>query len=294
MQYKRGFSKLIIISIFSLILLIIILFFLFKKSPETSFEMKSEDVLKIISLDERSAGISVENIKFTRTTNGFIRGTLFDIDNGIEKDFYLIKIGENWRVVAITDRPVSCERFSRLGFPNLLIRDCELSFSDAVTLSEIDSTLEDFFKNSSNFSLKIIATVEGVELTEEGQIVTLDSGGEIIKVILSGDGSKLEVGDLVVTKITPPNNNSNQSSNPSHTVYTTSDPVIVNQDDKNLFSQAGVVPSSEVLNIPNVVENESNKIYKINAPKTYAPPSYFFNTYDVDNSFIDIQLDGSF
>lgn len=286
MQYNRGMAKILIIVTSVLFLSAIISAILYFGKEEVIDEITVDDAVKVISLDERAGGINAENLIITDSVPGFARGKLTDVLTGEEKDFYLIKIGDNWRVVEVSNQPVSCERFARLGFPNILIKDCKLTFSDAVTLSEIDATLDDFFKNSSNFSLKIIATVESVEETEDGQIVTIDSGGEIIEIILSNNDPAVEVGDLIVTNITAPNSRSENNN----VVYQTNNSVVVNESDRDLF----VEQTNNQSTITSPINTTENKIFKINAPRTSAPPAYFKNIYDVDNSYVDVELDGSF
>jgi hypothetical protein len=289
MQHNRGIAKILIIISSVLVLTAIVSAVLYFGKEEEVKEVTVDEVQKILTLDERAGGIISENVVITVSSGSFARGKLIDTSTGQEKDFYIMKIGEVWRVVEITDKPVSCERFARLGFPNIFIQDCQLTFSDAVTLSEIDATLDDFFKSASNVNLRIIATVESVEQTEDGQIITIDSGGEIIKIQLSENDPSIQEGDLLVTTITPPNSKS------TNNVYTTTNSVVVNQEDKDLFEDVTTDNTNTVGNNTQVIENiNSNKIYKINAPKTSAPPSYFKNIYDVDNSFVDVELDGSF
>jgi len=271
--------------IFFVFIIYIVLYFSHGKKIES---ISIDEVSKVFSLDERAGGIIAENITITFSNNNFTRGKLVDSSTGEEKDFYLIKIGDVWRVVEITSSPVSCERFARLGFPNVFIQDCQLTFSNAVTLSEIDSTLDDFFKNSANFDLTIIATVEDVQNTEDGQIITVNSGGEIIQIKLSTADPAVQTGDLIVTKITAPN-----SRNESNPVYQTSNPIIVNENDKELLQNINNQNTTQQQNYQ-MQDPQANKIFKIDAPKTYAPPSYFKNVYDVDNSFVDVELEGSF
>lgn len=288
MQPSGNFAKILIAIISVVILTIIVSAILYFSKEDEVKKMTTEEISKVLSLDERAGGIIAESIAITFSDDNFTRGKLIDSSTGEEKDFYLIKIGEVWRVVEITDRPVSCERFARLGFPNVFIQDCQLTFSDAVTLSEIDYTLDDFFKSSENFDLKIIATVEDVQDTEEGQIITVNSGGEIIQIKLSIEDPAIKEGDLIVTKITAPN-----SKSQSNSIYQSNNPIIVNENDRDLIdttsSQSNVQQQNNQMQDP-----QANKIYKINAPKTYAPPSYFKNIDDVDNSFVNIELEGSF
>lgn len=298
MQASRGIAKLtVMITVtVSLVLILVIIFILNSSRKEDVVSITLEDAVKVISLDERSSFVSAENITITQSNESFARGRLFDKSDGKEKDFYLIKIGETWRVVEVSDQPVSCERFARLGFPNVFIQDCKLTFSDAVTLSEIDQTLEDFFLSSDNLNLKIVGVVENIEETENGQVITIDSGGEKIQVQLSVTTPKVQEGDLVVTSITPPNNYASNTNTQSTTIiYTSNNTVAINGNDRDLFVNTQVNVDNQNNNTQTYdTNNPSNKIYKINAPKTSAPPSYFFNVYDVDNSFLDVELEGSF
>jgi len=297
MQGNKGIAKTLIIIVATLLITSIGSIFYFVNTPEESPDIKISDIEKVFSIDERAGGIQAENILITRSAGNFVKGRLIDTRDGKEKDFYLIRIGEIWRVVDITDKPVSCERFARLGFPNVFIQDCQLTFSDAVTLSEIDATLDDFFKSYANINLKIIATVESVEINENGRLVTIISGDETIQIQLSNDDPSVQEGDLIVTTITAPNTQTASSStNQSSTVYQSSNSVVVNEPDRDLVSVVNNNANSNTVNptSTNPGNNDPNKVYKVNAPKTSAPPAYFYNEYDVDNSFLDIELDGNF
>lgn len=287
--------KIVFVLVLIILLTAVSSFFLIVNSDTEEKKISVDEIQKIISIDQRSSGINFENIVVTKSSSNFLRGTLKDLDDGLEKDFFLIKIGDIWRVVDVTNFSVSCERFARLGFPNTFIQDCKLSFSDAVKISEIDATLEEFFLSSQNTNLKIIGDVESVEYTENGQIVTIISGGEEVHLQLSVNDPVVEKGDLIVTTITPPNNNSTEKADNTDKTYSASNVVVVNDVDKDLFIENNVVnqnPATNIdLNNPNELEN---KIFKINAPKSYAPPSYFKNVYDQNNSFIEVELDGSF
>lgn len=289
MQGNRGIAKTLLISVVVILLTSIVILFLVLTSEDSVNEQSEKDeIQKSLIIDERSDGVVPENIIISRLAGNFARGKLTDANDGLEKDFYMIKIGEIWRVVEITSSPISCERFARLGFPNVFIQDCKLTFSDYVTLSEIDSTLEDFFLSSNNTNLKIIGIVDSIENTENGQVVTISSGGESVQILLSLNDPIISEGDLLVTSITPPNQNNSTNQN---VVYVSSNTIVVNEQDKDLF----VDPNPTPVDNPDVIVNpETNKIYKINAPKSAAPPSYFFNESDIDNSFVDVELDGNF
>jgi hypothetical protein len=294
MQLRNKTSLILVIvvlSIFILAILLLISFFDSDKKQNQNIELS--EVEKVLNLDERSNGIIFENARITNQSGNFIRGKLIDVQTRFEKDFYLIKIGEGWRVVEITSEPVSCERFARLGFPNTFITDCRLTFSDAVTLSEIDATLEDFFKSSANTNLRIIAVVQSIENTENGQIITLVSGEKIIQVQTLSSDPIVSLNDLIVTNITPPNNNTSSANVSINPIYNVSNVVVVNEQDKDLYNNISTIHNPINQN-PNPTTNTEQKINKIDAPKTYAVPSYFFNVNDVDNSFVDIQLEGSF
>lgn len=290
MQGNKGIAKILIIIVSVLFLTSITILFLVLNQEDEQEMLAVSDATRIISIDERSAGVSAENIIITNSSESFVRGKLFDSFAGVEKDFYLIKIGDTWRVVDITDQPVSCERFARLGFPNVFIQDCKLSFSDAVTLSEIDKTLEDFFLSSENTNLRIIGVVDSIVENENGQIVTLISGDQTIQIQINSEDETVQEGDLIVTSITPPN--INNPNNSTQITYNTTGTVAVNSDDRELFENIPTTPTTQTPT-PNT-EDPSKKLDKINAPKSYAPPSYFKNVYDQDNSFIDVELEGSF
>ncbi|MEY2702214.1 MAG: hypothetical protein RLY43_847, partial [Bacteroidota bacterium] len=125
--------------------------------------------------------------------------------------------------------------------------------------------------------------------TEDGQIVILNSGGETLQIVLTGDDPSVQEGDLIVTKITAPNSNYENEK----VTYQTNNTVVVNEEDRDLFPVEETDTDTTQNTLP-LQDVQANKIYKINAPKTSAPPSYFLNVYDVDNSFVDVELDGNF
>lgn len=295
MQENKGIVKVLIISVVALLLTaIFISVFMITNEDDQDLDQEQINIEKSLAIDERAGGVIAEKVVVTNISQDFARGKLTDFSNGVEKDFYMIKIAGVWRVVEITSSPVSCERFARLGFPNVFIQDCRLSFSDAVTLAQIDETLVDLFLSSQNTNLRIIGTVEIVIETENGQIITVNSGGESVQIQL-GINERVEQGDLVVTSITAPNqNNTSSTGTNSQTVYISNNTVVVNGPDKDLFLDV-----TQNANVNTTVDNKStldekNKVFKIDAPKSSAPPSYFFNVTDLDNSYIDIELDGNF
>lgn len=288
MQGNKGIAKILIIFssvlFFSAIAILIIILNKEEVNPDLL-----KDIDSSLKLDERAEGLIPENIIITNSTENFLRGTVVDQRDGMQKDFYAIKIGEVWRIVEVTNTSVSCERFARLGFPSSFISDCKLSFSDAVTISEIDATLDSFFLESTE--LKVIGVVEDIQYTAEGQIITVASysGDSSIKISVSNDFQAQE-GDLIVTEITPPLQYNSIEQINFDTVYNSDNAIVVNEEDRELVVNTEEPQNNQTLKINEV----TNSVLKIDAPKSSAPPSYFFNAYDIDNSFIDVELDGSF
>lgn len=292
MQANRGIAKIVFISSAIIFLTAILIAILFFSNDETE-TVDVGTIEKSLIIDERAGGIVPENIVITFSNEKFSRGKVIDARDGIERDFYAMKIGEVWRIVEVTNQVVSCERFARLGFPDAFISDCKLSFSDAVTIAEIDSTLDDLFLSA--VELKIIGVVESVEETENGQIITVSSGGATTQIAVSDSQSHTQVGDLIVTTITAPKEYvyDSQSVN-SNIIFNSENTVVINEEDRDL-NVDNVVNTEQPNSEKSIKVNpNTNSVYKIDAPKTSAPPSYFFNVYDVDNSFIDVELDGSF
>lgn len=295
MQDNRGVAKiLIIISSVLFFSAIAIAIIIFNKEDKGDVNLLQE-INKSLSLDERAEGLIPENVIINNSTENFLRGTVVDQRDGLQKDFYAIKINDIWRIVEVSNTPVSCERFARLGFPSAFISDCRLSFSDAVTISEIDATLDNFFLESTE--LKIIGVVESVEYTEEGKVLTVTSysGDSSIKINVESD-FETQKGDLIITQITPPIQYNPNSQTNSETIYDSNNSIIANQEDRELLEdvnqntdQNGQQGEQSIK-----IDKVTNSILKIDAPKSSAPPSYFFNAYDRDNSFIDIELEGSF
>lgn len=288
MQGNKGIAKILIIFssvlFFSAIAILIIILNKEEVNPDLL-----KDIDSSLKLDERAEGLIPENIIITNSTENFLRGTVVDQRDGMQKDFYAIKIGEVWRIVEVTNTSVSCERFARLGFPSSFISDCKLSFSDAVTISEIDATLDSFFLESTE--LKVIGVIEDIQYTAEGQIITVASysGDSSIKISVSNDFQAQE-GDLIVTEITPPLQYNSIEQINSDTVYNSDNAIVVNEEDRELVVNTEETQNNQTLKINEI----TNSVLKIDAPKSSAPPSYFFNAYDIDNSFIDVELDGSF
>lgn len=289
MQANRGIAKIVFILSAILILTAIggaILIF----SNEDVKTVDIETIKNSLIIDDRAGGILPENISISISNDSFLRGRVVDSRDGIERDFYSMKIGDVWRIVEITNSVVSCERFARLGFPDAFISDCRLSFSDAVSVDEIDATLDDLFLSS--VELKIIGVVESIENTENGQIVTVSSGGSTTQISITDAKLNTQIGDLIVTTITAPKEYVyTPQSNSTNVVFNTEEVTIVNEEDRDLNTE-DEEETHEQVNVK--VNPNTNAVYKIDAPKTSAPPSYFFNVYDVDNSFVNIELDGSF
>lgn len=289
MQVNRGIAKIVFILSAILILTAIggaILIF----NNEDVEIVDIETIKNSLIIDDRAGGILPENISISISNDSFLRGRVVDSRDGIERDFYSMKIGDVWRIVEITNSVVSCERFARLGFPDAFISDCRLSFSDAVSVDEIDATLDDLFLSS--VELKIIGVVESIENTENGQIVTVSSGGSTTQISITDAKLNTQIGDLIVTTITAPKEYVyTPQSNSTNVVFNTEEVTIVNEEDRDL----NIEDEEETHEQVNVKVNpNTNSVYKIDAPKTSAPPSYFFNAYDVDNSFVNVELDGSF
>ncbi len=289
MQVNRGIAKIVFILSAILILTAIggaILIF----NNEDVEIVDIETIKNSLIIDDRAGGILPENISITISNDSFLRGRVVDSRDGIERDFYSMKIGDVWRIVEITNSVVSCERFARLGFPDAFISDCRLSFSDAVSVGEIDATLDDLFLSS--VELKIIGVVESIENTENGQIVTVSSGGSTTQISITDAKLNTQIGDLIVTTITAPKEYVyTPQSNSTNVVFNTGEVTIVNEEDRDLNTE-DEEETHEQVNVK--VNPNTNAVYKIDAPKTSAPPSYFFNVYDVDNSFVNVELDGSF
>jgi hypothetical protein len=232
---------------------------------------------------------------------------LIDDRDGIEKTFYAIKIGDEWRIVDVTTSKVSCERFARLGFPGALISDCELSFSDAVTVAEIDATFAGFSLEGAE--LRVIGFVTDTKTDASGTVVTIESGGATTVVTITN--TPVTVGDLLVVTLADladAKQKSNASTGTTGTtgatgttgVYTVVKTTTIGSQDADLG-----VPKEKPDNLPQekkdkppvvpvVTGERGTTVYKINAPKTAPPQSYFFSEDDVDASFENIQIDGSF
>ena len=233
MQGSRGSAKIILIVTAILFLTSLFIFFIFiNKEEKVDLTKEKENIEKSLSIDERADGIVPENIVFSNIIDNYARGKVTDSRDGIEKDFYAMKINGVWRIVEISNMPVSCERYARLGFSSSLISDCRLTFSDAVSISEIDATLDQLFLESNE--LKVIGLVEDIEETEEGKIITVVSeDGSSIKISVPDSVDTTE-GDLIVTTITAPIEYI--SNNTSEVIFDSNNTVVVNEDDKDLFS----------------------------------------------------------
>lgn len=289
MQENKGSAKIILIITSVLLLTSISLFFILYNNENVDVENEKSDITKSLSLDERANGLIPENIIFTSIIDNHARGKVTDGRDGIERDFYAIKINNVWRIVEITNLPISCERFARLGFASSMISDCKLTFSDAVSVSEIDATLDELFIQSAE--LKVIGLVENIESSENGIIATIVSeDGSSIKIIIP-ENSSTEEGDLIVTTITAPKEYYYDSVKKEDVVFQSNNTTVVNQEDKDLFLDNQSTNNNDS-NIK--INKETNSILKVDAPKSSAPPSYFFNVYDQDNSFVNVEIEGSF
>lgn len=260
-----------------------------------------EDITSALQTDARTNGLVPSNIVLTKQVGLFARGTVVDERDGQTKTFYALKIGEVWRIVDVVTGPVSCERFTRIGFPADFIADCQLSFADAVTVAEIDATIDATFLAAA--PLKVIGIVEDVS-DEEGTI-TVSSGGEITTLPIQAgtDTTTVSPGDTVVVTVEPieaPNTiaaPNTSAPNAGVTNVTT-----IGSEDDELID-----PTTPQNDLPQEAPDDdtddgdeeplsggAEKVQKIAAPNTAPPNSYFTTANDDDTSFEEIQIEGSF
>lgn len=190
-----------------------------------------------------------------------------------EGDFYAVNTGYGWRVIEVSNNPVSCERLRALNFPESFIEDCATSFADAKTVTEIKT------ENSSGDDVTIIGTISIPN--DPSQSVTISSGGGNISL----QNSNLEGvsnGETVVVSGTISGNASAGTVIVKEVIDVTTD-----EDD-------------EIENILNSNSDSGDDIAEddeesgdITEPETSQPledtPS-LFNGFDLDNSGIEIQL----
>ncbi|MEY2640813.1 MAG: hypothetical protein RL150_206 [Candidatus Parcubacteria bacterium] len=264
----------------------------------------SASIERALNTDERAGGVVARDIVFTKQTERYARGTLIDDRDGVTKTFYAMLVGDVWRIVDITTAPVSCERFARLGFPDDFIVDCVLSFKDAVTVAEIDATIgADLL---AGVTLQVIGFVDEVTQTPEGTTIVLSSGGASQTVTVA-DGN-VGIGSLVVVTVedlaainqtvATTQTGSTASSIPvsSVVVVGTQDTGLVTEETTAtpLPQETGTGTTQSPSSSGPVTGAGSQTIYKINAPTVAPPPSYFFSEFDIDTSFENIRIDGSF
>lgn len=267
-----------------------------------------ESVKRALATDVRADGVVAHSVVVTKATDSFVRGTLVDERDGIEKTFFAMRIGDVWRIVEVTTQAVSCERYARLGFPDDFIVDCRLSFADAVTVAEIDATIS--AELLAGATLQVIGFVDAVNaIDSETQAVVLTSGGVSQTVAVTGGAPG--VGSLVVVTIDALALETMQSTGtqggttattPVQTIPVTS-VVTVGANDTELISTGvttSLLPQEHEQNTTHtgspapVTGAGGTTVYKINAPNTAPPPSFFFSAFDVDQSFETVQIDGSF
>jgi hypothetical protein len=270
-------------------------FFLMSKKKDVPLQDTIEQVL---TRDDRAKGVIPTNVNITKESDRFARGTLVDDRDGVTKTFFSMKIGDVWRIVDVTTAPVSCERFARLGFPGAFISDCELSFSDAVTVAEIDATFAGFSLEGAQLS--VIGFVTDVSSGTTGSLVTIESGGSATVVTIPD--TVVTVGDLVVITVADLADTKQKAATDTAAsgVYTVVKTVTIGSEDNGLVDtkeKQNELPQEKKETkpeTPKVTGDSGATIYKINAPKTAPPQAYFLNEFDVNASFEDIQIDGSF
>lgn len=309
MKLNSGISTsllIIIIAVFILAGSIATGVFIFDESEE---KIPTEQLIKeSLFTDERARGVNPENVITKKHVGQFARGTLTDLNDGLTKDFYAIQIGDLWRIVDVVslDEIVSCERFTRIGFPADFIADCQLSFPDAVTVAEIDATLDKVLLSEA--PLQVIGLVQEINISEDGESVDIkiSSGGEDATVHSNlSDVGNLEIGDTVVITarvIEEPNQTDNDGGNinSGRSIVVISVTEIGGEDDEIISSKNSISPLKETNNATSTQKGsgddkeDNGKILRINAPNTAPPKDFFLNVFDVDTSFEDISIEGSF
>jgi len=304
MQPNKGMAKVLVVIVIVLVCTSIgAAFFLFTDTPDPI--PTDEVITRALVTDERSSKVIPSAVRITKATERFARGTLVDETDGLTKNFFALRIGDVWRIVDVTNITISCERFARLGFPDDFIADCVLSFSDAVTVAEIDATLDAMLLSGSQ--LRVIGFVTEVSEGVDGSLVTVSSGGETETFTIAN--ANTSVGDVIVVTIEAISN-PNQG-NVSETNTATPSGIVVTQTatvGSEDFDLVGSTNSSQLpqetgtntgttdssSNTINVSGSSKTTIYKINAPNAAPPKNYFLNAGDIDTSFEDIKIEGSF
>lgn len=262
-----------------------------------------ELLTRVLETDSRAGGVVARDVTFTKQTERFVRGTLTDARDGSVQTFYAMYVGDTWRIVEVTNAPVSCERFARLGFPDDFLTGCQLSFADAVTVAEIDATLDAALLQGA--PLQVIGFVTDVSDDGEASLITVTSGGSTETFAVQG--VTVALGDVVVVSVTELQEPHTTSSNTGATgTYTVSRVETVGSEDTELVT--GTTPVGQLPQETNtqgtqqgqgqssgpVSGGTSGTIYKVQAPRVAPPPQYFFNVYDIDTSFTNVRIDGSF
>jgi hypothetical protein len=285
------------------VLVVLSLFFMFS-GKETIPTIDA--MVRTLATDTRADGVLASNVVITKETEQFVRGTLVDERDGTTKTFFAMKVGDLWRIVDVTASAVSCERFARLGFPEDFIVDCVLSFSDAVTVAEIDATFDAGLLVGTR--LQVIGFVTDVTTEGDNSLVTVTSGGATDTFTVAT--GTVNTGDVVVITVEELAgiNQGSVGSSPQTTSTQTrvvTQVVTVGDDDDELVTSNTVstqLPQETVVstnsggpaNTTPVTGVNGTTIYKINAPNTAPPRQQFFNVYDIDRSFEDIKIEGSF
>lgn len=313
MQSNRGVSSLLV---FSVIIIVVILvgtgsfFFINNSKKEVPVQESIENAL---ATDSRAHGVKPSEVVINKREGQFARGVLVDLNDGKIKTFYVIQIGDLWRVADVTEGAVSCERFTRIGFPADFIPDCQLSFPDAVTVAEIDATIDKALLEGA--PLQFIGLVTEITINDEEGTITLviSSGGEETTIQSNIENvQNIDAGDIVVITaevVVEPNqdndNNSSQQNGGGVTISITNVTEVGDGDDEvtdpgntNSLPQENEDTTNTQNNGGNNQENEvggtGGVILKINAPVTAPPAAQFFNAFDIDTSFEDISIEGSF
>lgn len=301
MHVSKGLVKFVPLLVAVLVLTAIVAAFLFVGRGEVD-PVTPESITRVLNTDSRANGVMAVDVVFTKQTDRFVRGTLTDSRDGSVQQFYAMYVGDVWRIVEVTNAPISCERFARLGFPDDFLTGCVLSFADAVTVAEIDATLDASLLQGA--PLRVIGFVTSVDDTDGASVLTIESGG--VTETFTITDSTITPGDLVVVTVSSVQEPSTvtNSANANTGTYTASRVETVGDEDDELV---GDTPSSTTL--PQETESAETSqgssngtvsgsngttIYKVQAPRVAPPPQYFFNVYDIDTSFTNVRIDGSF
>jgi hypothetical protein len=169
-------SYLILVIILSFIVITIVAYLFLKPKQEVVVEETPQEKIEKVVLENTSGS----DFKITHVANNFARGEI--TQDGTIKDFYLVYTNGEWRIVSISEEPISCEKVTKIGIPNSMAGDCLYLSPKAKTPSQINLEASQGTLDQDN--LEIIGDINLGDDPFSNSFAITDDSGESVSVNL--------------------------------------------------------------------------------------------------------------